>query len=347
MPAGINCLKLKKIKVMGLLEILPKIVEKTGWPWTEETDVSIYDSNSKYPKITIVTPSYNQGQFIEETIRSILLQNYPNIEYIIIDGGSTDNTIDVIKKYEPWITYWVSEKDRGQSHAINKGFERATGEIVNWINSDDSLRSNALHVVSSNLKEEAIYCVCGNANLDFMSPDKPNPLFRTTLLDKDINSHLANCSFSQPATFFKFSAYKQITPLEESLHMNMDMFLWYKYICLFDLSSVRATDEILCDVKCHADAKTIKQFKKSEVDKARIYQSLFKSLNPGFKSLLDLFPIMISEKVRNKINYTKLQTLYYRTHLYNVEFDGSIKGVKFNNLFNYIYLYARSLVSKG
>ena len=83
-----------------------------------------------WPRISIVTPSYNQGQFIEETIRSILLQGYSNLEYIIIDGGSTDKSVEIIKKYEPWLSYWVSEKDRGQSHAINKGFGCSTGSFL-------------------------------------------------------------------------------------------------------------------------------------------------------------------------------------------------------------------------
>jgi hypothetical protein len=95
-------------------------------------------SNSKeYPRITIITPSYNQGHFIEETIRSVLSQGYPNLEYLIIDGGSTDNTVEVIKKYEAQITYWVSEPDRGQTHAINKGLAIATGDILAYLNSDD------------------------------------------------------------------------------------------------------------------------------------------------------------------------------------------------------------------
>ena len=91
----------------------------------------------EYPKFTVVTPTYNQGQFIEKTIDSVLSQGYPNLEFIIIDGGSKDNTVAIIKKYEHHLAYWISELDRGQSHAINKGFARGTGSILAWLNSDD------------------------------------------------------------------------------------------------------------------------------------------------------------------------------------------------------------------
>ena len=100
------------------------------------------------PKITIVTPNYNMGEYLEKTILTILNQEYPNLEYIIIDGGSTDDSIDIIKKYEKHLTYWESEEDQGMYHAIQKGFERGTGEIMGWLNSDDMLHPNALSTVS-------------------------------------------------------------------------------------------------------------------------------------------------------------------------------------------------------
>ncbi len=106
-----------------------------------------------WPRINIVTPSYNQGRFIEGTIRSVLLQGYPNLEYIVIDGGSADGTTDVLRKYEPWLTYWVSEPDRGQSHAVNKGFKLASGEIAAWLNSDDQYLPGTLRTIAEHAQK--------------------------------------------------------------------------------------------------------------------------------------------------------------------------------------------------
>jgi glycosyltransferase involved in cell wall biosynthesis len=134
------------------LDVLPPPPSgKIGWPWTEQSGPlpDMAPDGQHWPKVSIVTPSYNQGRFIEECIRSVLLQNYPNLEYIIIDGGSTDETIDIIKKYEPWLTHWESKPDRGQSHAINKGLLKSTGKFFNWHNSDDVLTLNSLTTMAS------------------------------------------------------------------------------------------------------------------------------------------------------------------------------------------------------
>lgn len=101
-----------------------------------------------YPKISVVTPSYNQAAYLEETILSVLNQNYPNLEYIIIDGGSTDNSIEIIKKYKDQLTYWVSEPDKGMYYALQKGFEKTSGEVMTWINSDDTLSKKSLFTVA-------------------------------------------------------------------------------------------------------------------------------------------------------------------------------------------------------
>lgn len=101
------------------------------------------------PRISIVTPSYNQGVYIEETIRSILLQGYPDLEFIVLDGGSKDETVEIVRKYEQWIAHWESGPDGGQAEAINKGFRRITGTIANWVNSDDVLMPGALHRIAS------------------------------------------------------------------------------------------------------------------------------------------------------------------------------------------------------
>jgi glycosyltransferase involved in cell wall biosynthesis len=138
---------------VSLLEKLPPPPPgRTGWPWTEATSPDSYaapPASGQWPKLSIVCPSFRQGRFIEETIRSVLLQNYPSLEFIVIDGGSNDETVPVLKKYSPWLTHWESEPDRGQSHALNKGFTRATGELFGWINSDDFYLPGAFAAVAA------------------------------------------------------------------------------------------------------------------------------------------------------------------------------------------------------
>jgi glycosyltransferase involved in cell wall biosynthesis len=119
---------------------------KTGWPWTEDTTTipNTMPDGRPWPRVSIVTPNFNGAAFLEESIRSVLLQGYPDLEYIIMDGGSRDESVAIIRKYEPWLATFVSEPDRGQSHAINKGLALCTGLYVNWHNADDILLPGSL-----------------------------------------------------------------------------------------------------------------------------------------------------------------------------------------------------------
>ncbi len=124
------------------------------------------NSLSRLPKVSIITPSFNQGQFLEASIRSVLEQDYPNIEYIIVDGGSKDNSVEVIQKYADRLAWWVSEKDKGHADALNKGFSRASGEILAWLNSDDIYFPGAVSEAVSILESRAeVGMVYGDADL--------------------------------------------------------------------------------------------------------------------------------------------------------------------------------------
>jgi glycosyltransferase involved in cell wall biosynthesis len=134
-----------------LSDLPPPPPGKSGWPWTSESAVlpSRMPDGRSWPQISIVTPNYNYAHFLEATIRSILLQGYPNLQYVVIDGGSTDSSLDVVEKYRPWIAHFHSGRDNGLYDGLNKGFEKATGDIMAWLNSDDMYLPDALGVVGS------------------------------------------------------------------------------------------------------------------------------------------------------------------------------------------------------
>jgi hypothetical protein len=144
-----------------LAQLPPPPAGRLGWPWTEETSTPAAGADG--PRITVVTPSFNQGRFLEHTIRSVLLQNYPNLEYIVIDGGSTDESRAIIDKYRAWLAATVSEPDAGQADALNKGFAKASGAIHAYLNSDDFYLPGALHAVARHLPEPPQPCLVAGA----------------------------------------------------------------------------------------------------------------------------------------------------------------------------------------
>jgi glycosyltransferase involved in cell wall biosynthesis len=177
--------------------------------------------NEDYPKITIITPSYNQGEFIEATIKSVLAQNYPNLEYFIFDGGSTDNTVDVIKKYDKHITHWESKTDRGQSHAINKGFKAASGEIIGWLNSDDLFHPNTLHRVANYFKDKNYRKIIYGEGTYLL--DKYQLSIKNTTARLSQKHPISLCDFIiQPSTFWGRIVVEEVGELEEDLHYGFD-----------------------------------------------------------------------------------------------------------------------------
>ncbi len=237
-----------------MIQNLPSNI-KQGCPWKEETSPTIYDENINWPKISIVTPSYNQGQFIEETIRSILLQNYPNLEYIIIDGGSKDDTVEIIKKYEKYITYWVSEHDEGQSHAINKGIEKSTGEIFNWLNSDDFYEKNALFNIAINFINNNPDIVTGTVRV--LEIDAENWYITGHYIGKFCKKGYAIARLFQPSTFLLMKKVKQLGEISTELHHVMDVEWYLKYLLYFGFDKICEIDEIIVNYRHHEASKSI------------------------------------------------------------------------------------------
>jgi glycosyltransferase involved in cell wall biosynthesis len=186
--------------------------------------------SKEYPKVSIVTPSYNQGEYIEETIKSVVSQGYPNLEYIIIDGGSNDNSVEIIKEYAEKYPYiqWVSEKDRGQSHAINKGFKRSTGEIVAWLNSDDVYEMNAIIDQVELLQNNPdVMLVYGDAIIEDEVTGIKEKFKSAEPFDYYRLIHV-NHMIMQPTTFWRRELFDKIGYLDETLNFTMDWEFWIR-----------------------------------------------------------------------------------------------------------------------
>ena len=234
---------------------------QSGWPWEayEVPSKLLFSEDTSPPVITIITPSYNQADFLEATIRSVLMQNYPNLEYIVIDGMSTDGSIEIIRRYQDRLAYWVSEPDSGQCQALNKGFVRATGDWMAWLNSDDIFLPGALWAVARTIRSNP-ECDWIVGAVDFVDADlKPvdvfKPICRTNdWLDFVCTKRKNGTALPQAGSFWSRKAWNAAGQLDESLHYAMDHEYWgrlaylgFRPVCL---------QQTLASFRLHQKAKT-------------------------------------------------------------------------------------------
>lgn len=240
------------MKSPTLLELPQPPSDKTGWPWTVAS-VPI-SGGDNWPLISIVTPSFNQGQFVEETIRSVLLQGYPNLEYFVMDGGSTDESVAIIKKYARWIQGWRSHSDGGQASAINEGLEKSKGEIQAYINSDDVYMPDTFARVATEFSNEALKFVLiafdgkifGDCP-EFSVIAQPVTAIRPWLFDV--------ASVFQPSCFWSSSVFRELNGFDSTLHFCFDKEFFFRAI--FKLHCYRPCAGFLSTAfRLHGTSKT-------------------------------------------------------------------------------------------
>lgn len=212
----------------------------------------ILNKDPNFPNISIVTPSYNQAQFLERTILSVLNQNYPNLEYIIIDGGSTDGSVQIIKKYGKYLRYWVSEKDKGQADAINKGFQKSTGEILGWINSDDTYLPETFYKVVRNIKQNPyVDLIFGNI---YFIDESDKRIGELRFTEFDFNTLIyEGGNLHQTGTFWKKRIYDKVGGLNSNYKFCMD----YDFFCrVAKVGKLCHMRDFLANFRMHANAKS-------------------------------------------------------------------------------------------
>lgn len=225
------------------------------------------------PKISIVTPSFNQGEYLEETIRSVLTQNYPNLQYVIMDGGSTDQSVSIIERYADRLDAWVSEPDQGQADAINKGFARCDGEIMGWLNSDDLLLPNALHHIGRHFAENPqTNIVCGFRRFAI---GHQRTRGRWVHLEPDRFSLQRHCYIAQETTYWRRSVWEAVGELDPTFQFTLDYDLWQRMLVAgyaFELIPY-----YLGLFRLHEASKTVSQNCIRIVEHRRIYQRYLQS----------------------------------------------------------------------
>jgi glycosyltransferase involved in cell wall biosynthesis len=233
-------------------------VGRTGWPWTEESGLGAAPAPpGGWPSITVVVPSYQQGEFLEETLRSVLLQGYPRLELLVMDGGSKDTSVEVIRRYERWIAGWVSERDGGQSAAINKGWRRSSGELVTWLNSDDLLLPGwAGEMARVMAGDQAIdLAFCDVQVVDRSS--RPTWVYRGHVPSVEEMVLYWKTTFAQQGFLLRRRVLEACGYVDESLHFTMDTEYWLRLLVAG--RKLTAVPRTLGAFRVHEAAKTSTQ----------------------------------------------------------------------------------------
>lgn len=264
---------------------------RTGWPWTEASpDLPERQADGRpWPRISIVTPSYNQAAFLEETIRSVLLQGYPDLEYVVIDGGSRDGSVEIIEKYSPWLAHWTSEPDRGQSHAINKGFQRTTGVILAWLNSDDIYYAGALGAAAQAMTATGCDILIGamdkveasGQTIRFVKRCSPRAGRRLHTFPVLARGPQADFHLLQPPMFWRRALWERTGGLDERYHHVMDLEWCSRALACG--ATVATTDDLLARFLLHPGSKTHDLHDRHLEERVRMYLRLGRT--PGFRRL--------------------------------------------------------------
>lgn len=286
---------------------------------------------SIFPKITLITPSLNQDQYLEATIQSVISQNYPNLEYIIVDGGSTDGSVDIIRKYEKHLAWWVSEPDKGQSHAINKGLEKATGEIFNWVNSDDLLAPSALHEIAAAFSNNPeIDIVCGS----YTAFDRQNvyPNLRMNIfpeIEKTIVfGHVSPCSM-----YYRTKAIRELGPFNEGLYYCMDLEMWYRYLQIFGTNKFSFIKSNLAFFRYHSASKTIKSSRQFIIERFNLQWTILKSLGVPVENLSRLSKFEIPVEYHRNWTFQGLQKTRLLAHSIHDQLEKTATHLSWSDFF--------------
>tara|TARA_R110002073_G_scaffold139640_6_gene289949 strand:- start:16128 stop:17198 length:1071 start_codon:yes stop_codon:yes gene_type:complete len=238
-----------------------------GWPWESSIERKAPLHASDLPRITVVTPSYNQGDFLEQTIRSVLLQDYPNLQYIVVDGGSTDQSHAILDKYNEHLSVVIREPDKGQSDAIAKGLALADGEFFNWINSDDLLMPGTLWELASRCRPKVdLYTF----SVEVFGDDVKSYLMHNHNLSATAMLRADRYSFSQPGLWFRTKYIQDCGGIDRNLNYGFDWDLLVRYLA--DNPNVHYSTSVGARFRLHAESKTVVEFAKQDEAANRFLQ---------------------------------------------------------------------------